>query len=255
MRQFNRKTVVAFAGREYNSDEIDINFTVDFDTDPEPNVAEVEIYNVSGSTIALVEKGQYATLSAGYVPDIGIIASGTIEDFEVEVNGPENILRLYIGDGASSWGSARIQRTFAPGTRASTVMKALTAGLALETGAITPENDIQYPYGIAFDTSVAQAIRRVAEDTGSKFIIRDGVAYFRPIGAADETGFVLNAQTGLLGSPERTADGARCECLLNNKIRVDTQLRIESKTISGTYRVLRGTHYGDFITEVEVAPI
>lgn len=255
MRQFNRKTIVAFGGKEFSSDQIDINFTVDFDTDPEPNVAEIEIYNVSGDTVAMVEKGQFATLSAGYVPDLGIIASGTIEDFEVEVNGPENVLRIYVGDGAAPWAEARIQRTFAPGTRASTVMAALTAGLALETGAITPENDVAYPYGIAFDTSVAQAIRRVAEDTGTKFIIRDGVAYFRPQGTADTIGFVLNASTGLLGSPERTADGARCECLLNNKIRVDTQLRIESKTINGTYRVLRGTHYGDFITEIEVTPV
>ena len=57
-----------------NSD-LDFTFTIPFDDDPEANEAEIEIYNLSATTIAQLKKGECASTIAKKYKSIGCTLS------------------------------------------------------------------------------------------------------------------------------------------------------------------------------------
>ena len=104
-------------------------------------------------------------------------------------------------------------------------------------------------------------MRQIVGETGSKFHISQGKILIRPWEAGTQTGFLLNADTGLIESPQpfeeesngKKISGFHVRMLLNHRITVDSILQIQSKTANETFRVRKGSHSGaDFITEVEV---
>jgi len=106
------------------------------------------------------------------------------------------------------------------------------------------------------------AVQQIVKECGSTFKISKGRIFIMPFGEGIQTGFLLNYQTGLIGSPEVfereerdcTKKGYKIQMLLNHRITVNSIIRVESRTANGMFRVLKGRHRcgGDFITEVEV---
>ena len=67
---------------------------------------------------------------------------------------------------------------------------------------------------------------------------------------------MLSGSTGMIGSPEKTEiekkEGWKVKSLLNYQITTDTLIQIESKTVKGMFRVVKGRHTSDWVTEMEV---
>lgn len=106
-------------------------------------------------------------------------------------------------------------------------------------------------------------MRQIVAETGSKFHISHGKILIRPWDAGTQTGFMLNSDTGLIESPQpfeeerdgQIIKGYNVRMLLNHRVTVDSILKLESKTANGIFRVKKGVHTGDFITEVEVVAV
>ena len=75
---------------------------------------------------------------------------------------------------------------------------------------------------------------------------------------ANNEGFVISENTGMIGSPQKTSDGVEYRCLLNNVMRIGQLFRGESiiKELSGDFKIsklqMKGSNIGsDWMCVVE----
>lgn len=255
-----QKAEILVAGKKFIKDDFEIDFLVNFDDDPEPNISHVMIYNLSDTTIALLKKGENIILNAGYQGDVGTILLGTIEKQETGWEGIDKVTKLTIGEGSEQWLKEYVNKSYAPGITSKAILADLAGMFGMELGELKLVNNLTYARGRSVSGMLQSVIRQVVAETGSKFHISQGKILIRPWEAGTETGFLLNSDTGLIESPQpfeeenngKKVSGYRVRMLLNHRITVDSILQIESKTSNGTFRVRKGSHSGDFITEVEV---
>ncbi len=251
-----QKAEILVANKKFINDDFEIDFNVTFDDNPEPNISEVTIYNLSDNTIAQLKKGANLILNAGYEGDVGTILLGTIESQETGWEGVDKVTKLTVGEGSEQWLKAYVNKSYAPGITSKAILTDLAGMFGMELGELNLVKNITYARGRSVSGMLQSVIRQVVAETGSKFHISQGKILIRPWEAGTETGFLLNADTGLIESPqpfeEEGKTGYKVRMLLNHRITVDSILQIESKTANGTFRVRKGAHTGDFITDVEV---
>jgi len=257
-----RETIVLAGGRRFHSNELDIEFDVPFDNDSEPNVANITIYNLSDSSINSMQKDQTIIINSGYRDDIGSIFIGSLQKSHTRWQGTEKITELTIGDGAQEWLTSNVSQAYAEGMKASAILADLCGMFGIEPGKLDLVNDLTYPNGRVIDCMVKDAVKQIVKECDSTFKISQGKIYIMPQEQGIPSGFFLNEQTGLIGSPEvfekeergQTKKGYRVTMLLNHRITVDSILQIQSRTANGTFQVLKGRHRsaGDHVTEVEV---
>lgn len=259
---FNRQIEVIVDDMNFIYPDLDIDFRTAFDNEPEPNQAEIVICNVSSETENRIKKGQPIILNAGYEGDSGTIFAGVIEEAYSKWEGPDKLLRIECGDASDRWASTTVNKTYAAGSKASQIIRDLLGGFGLEVGQLSLTNDITYPRGKTFSIPLHAAIQQLARDTGSRFHINNGSIVFRAVGEGKETGFLLNAGSGLIGSPEKVTGNEDVDylvhCFLNHRIQPDSIIKIESRTANGVFRVVKGEHIGnhqDFVTRMEVVAV
>lgn len=255
-----RKAQVLVAGMSIEP-PLEIHFQVDFDNKPEPNTAEIKLHNLSDDTIARIKRGQNIILNAGYEGDVGTIFAGNITKVVTDWEGVDKITRIMAGDGVDAWLNATVSKTYRPGIRASQIIRDIIGGFGLEIGEIRLTEDVVYSSGRTVHGKLRQVLQGIVNDCKSKMTITNGVILIRQPAEGTQTGFLLNSDTGLIGTPGYIdSDDADfdVECLLNHRITADSLIRIESRTARGNFRVVKGRHSGDdqsWTTQMEVVAI
>lgn len=256
---------------------LEIEFDISFNDKKEPDVSTVTIYNLSDATINDIKKDGYLYLNVGYKNEgnTANILTGEIEDIETTWSGLDKLTKITVSDGAKKWRKAELNKTYKEGTKASQIMEDLAKVLSYEIVEIKPKNDITYKLGKTIKGKASKSLSRLVDDTESKMFINKNRLIIRDQKRGYQTGFVLNAETGLIGLPtlnkdesgDKTDDVAKekdkkknketkktwkVNCLLNPKIETDSVIKVECKTLNGTFRVISGKHTKDFNTELEV---
>jgi hypothetical protein len=264
MELWQRKILFTAGGKEFDGEDFTINFKVPFSTSENPDVTDIEIYNITNESISAIENKAYAIINAGYNNNIGNIFTGKIEKVDPSWSGVNKSVKITASDGGFEWRKTRIQKAYTKGSKASYIMKDLAGLLGLEVVEVSPKKDITYQLGKTISGPVEVALKQLTKDTGSKMYINKGKLYIRDGDKGTSTGFLLNSETGLIGSPERVEEEDEkgnkivkynVKCLLNNKITTDSIIQIQSKTINGNYRVIEGSHVcseSEFVTEMIV---
>lgn len=256
-----REAQILVAGMEIRHPPMTLEFNIEFDDSPEPNLSELTIYNLSDDTIARIKKGANIILNAGYKDNVGTVLAGEVISAKTYWDGVGKITEIKAGDGVSAWLASSVSKTFKAGTKASQIIKDIVGGFGLEIGEIKLANNITYAEGKTCYGSLQQVLQQVVNDTGSKMHITNGVVMVRAPEAGTVTGFLLNSDTGLIGTPGVIEDGKadyQVECLLNHRITTDSLIQIQSKTANGNFRVKKGKHSGteqSWITEMEVVAL
>lgn len=263
---FRRRISISSGGVKLDSPPFDIHFQMQFDTDPEPNTAIIDIFNLSQDTINRFRRSQSVVLNAGYEGDTGTILTGTIDESRAfwEVargSGNERILRLEANDAMGRWLNTTISKTYKPGIKASQVIADMLNTFGLEIGSFRVPNDLTYQNGKTFSGSLRTALRQVVADTGASLSINNGAVFILPPGVGNRIAFVLNSDTGLVESPERieTEEGEfwRVKSLLNYRFKPNTIIKVESINVKGFFRIVKGEHIcgdQDYETRMEVTP-
>lgn len=257
-----------------------IEFDIPFSNKKEPDVSEVKVYNLSEDTISDIRRDGYIYVNAGYkeLGNKANILTGEIEDINTMWQGLDKITTIKISDGAKTWRKATLNKTYKEGTKASFIMRDLCNILAYEIVAIEPVEDLEYKLGKTITGSASASLTQLAKDTKSKLFVNKNRVVIRAEEVGYDTGFVLNAGSGLIGSPtqnkdesgdkaddvdtkknkktkEETKKSWQVKCLLNPRIETDSVIKVESKVLNGIYRVVSGKHSCNqqgFFTEVQV---
>lgn len=256
-----REVVVHIGNKTFRDDEIDIDFSIPFGTKAEPNISELHFYNLSNSTINNIKKGDKVIVNAGYkrINNIGNILTGKVEDIETNWQGVDKKTTLLVSDGAVEWRNTILNKTYKQGTKASFIMRDLANYLGYEVVEISPVDDLTYLRGKTISGNVAEYLQQLVNETNSKMFINKNRLVIRASERGYQTGFILNSQSGLLGSPTRQLDDGKTRwnvnTLLNPLLEPDGQIEIQSKIITGRFRIIEGTHRGNFTTELLVEEV
>ena len=257
-----------FGGKKIDLDDFDISFKYMFDTDEEPNEVEIIVNNLKKSTInANIKKDKQLILNAGYEGNVGNIMKGYVASKKSKWSGETKETTIYGIDASEKYLNDEISKSYKKNIKASEIIKDLSKMTGLSLGEVKLKKDVQYPRGRAVSGKLRNVLKDiVVNDCKTNLQIVNGIIIIRPIGQGKETGFVLNADTGLIGSPEaiekndtddkdKQAD-YKVKCFLNYMIGPMTRLKIESEELKATVVVLKGVHTGSgngaFTTEVEV---
>ncbi|NYV68126.1 hypothetical protein HYI36_22880 [Bacillus sp. Gen3] len=263
-KQFGRIVEFLCNGRTISSNDFRIEFRVEFDDDPKPNTSEIVIYNLSESTINSLKKNNRVTLNAGYQNDKGVILSGYISKVLTRRDGTDHPTTIYVTDSQPLDTDKTANKSYKKGVKASYILRDLAKVLGVKLAALELPNDKTFSRGYYVNGSILDVIRAIARDCGSDYYFNHGNLYIRPRKVGDITQFVLNSDTGLIGSPEpfeeETDDkkgrkGYKVKSLLQYRMNTASIIQLDSMYVKGRYRVKKGVHSwqgNNFYTEVEV---
>ena len=271
---------VLAGGKKFQSlgeNALEIDFDISFNDKEEPDVSEVTIYNLSEDSINEIKKQGYCIVNAGYreMGNKDCVVSGDIEDVTTDWEGLDKVTKIKVSDGGKEWRQAKLNKTYAEGTKASLIMQDLCGVLGYEVVEIKPKEDITYKLGKTIKGYCSDSLKRLVKDTKSKMYINKKRITIRDEKKGNDIGFLLNSETGLVGNPTLNKDDSgdktdlrnsekkkkknkeekktwKVICLLNAKIETDSIIKIESKTCNGQFRVVSGKHTKDFNTELVV---
>lgn len=270
MKQFLRRIELTIGDKSiknYGDNALNCGFEVSFSAKTsEPDLSKVTIYNLSEDTINNIKKNDIVLINAGYEGDIGNILNGTVQKTETEWQNVDKITTIFVTDGGKNWKNSTTNKTYQNGTKASYIIRDLANIMGYEVGEIAPVQDIIYQLGKSVSGPTRNSLQTIVKDTKSKLFIDGNKLYVRAINKSTPNGYLVNSDTGMIGSPEKVEEEKdekvtikyKVKCLLNYHIRKDNLIRVESRTINGNFRVESGTHTGsdegDFITEMVLLP-
>lgn len=232
----------------------DIDFRVPFDTDDKPDVSEITIYNLKDDTVNSIKNKGYVILEAGYEGQVGSLLSGKIENIDSIRNGLEKEVKITVSDGGLEYRNSKVNKTYKENVNIQYIMNDLALIAGFEVGMIAPVKNIVFPLGKSVNGYIEPVLKELARSSDSKMYIKDNRLFIRDKDEGTETGFVLSASSGLIGSIEPVREENekgkekikyKGRCYLNHNINKDTIIKVESKNYNGFLRIESGEHSGN----------
>lgn len=235
-----------------NSETLDLEFTVPFDDDLEPNEAEIIVYNLSDNTIKQLKKGAEISIEAGYKGDTGILFKGYISKVETKHDAVDKATTIYAMDDIKDHSIESM--SFAANSKASYILKTLIEKTGIPVAVFSPRRDYTYKDSQTVDGDLMENIKKYAEVCGISVYVSKGKIYARYIKEGDNLNFDVSVETGMIGSPSDyeeeitaedytdTIDGHEVEMLLQHRLYAGAIVKLTSKNATGTFRVCSGEH-------------
>ena len=248
-----------------DNQDLDVEFEIPFDDDTEADEAEIIVYNLSDLTIQNIKKDAQISVTAGYGTDTGAIFSGVISKVKAYYSGEDRVTEIYAIDQASLQERELKSISYAKGTTASKILRDLVSQVGLPVAVFSPKRDHTYKDKSTVDGGLMENIRKYAKVCGVSAYICKGQIYVRHILDGDGLDFTLSSDTGLLSlsefEEEQTAEdfkdtvtGYEMTMLLQHRITTASLIHVQSRNVTGTYRVREGSHTydgTDFLTKVK----
>lgn len=235
-----------------SSETLDVEFSVPFDDDMEPNEAEITIYNLSANTIKNLKKDAAISIEAGYKGDTGVLFSGYISKVKTVHDGADKVTTVYAMDDIKDHDIQSL--SFAEGTNASYILRTLIGKTGLPVAVFKVRRDHTYEDEQTVDGDLMENISRYASVCGISVYVSKGKIYARYIKEGDNINFNVSADTGMIGSPVEyeeeitaedftdTVNGFEVEMLLQHRMCAGAIVTLKSKDAKGEYRVCSGEH-------------
>ena len=246
-------------------EELDCEFDIPFDDDTEADEAEIIVYNISDTTIQNIKRDAQISVTAGYGDDTGIIFSGIISKVRSYYSGNDRVTEIYAIDQAVLKERELKSKSYAKGTKASKILQDLISQVGIPVAVFAPKRDHTYKDKSTVDGGLMENIRKYAKVCGVSAYICKGQIYVRHILDGDGLDFTLSSDTGLLSlsefEEEQTAEdfkdtvkGYEMTMLLQHRITTASLIHVQSRNVTGVYRVREGSHTydgTDFLTKVK----
>lgn len=264
MALFNRSASILVDTNDERTviDTVRITFRCEKTTNQTKNSAVLSIYNLAEATRAKIDAdGAQITIKAGYTEDSGeeVLFVGDVVYTNHRFVSPDIISEIELKDGGNALRDSRFSESFKPGTTAKQVIDKLAKALGLPIKEITAELSEAYANGLSISGQVGDSLNVLAKKFNFEWTVTDGeTQIIKKDTANTETVIVLNAGTGLIGFPGRVVDDKNklkaaqdpnkklnIESLLIPRLNPTRKIKLESKIVTGLYKIDSVTHEGD----------
>lgn len=230
-----------------------IKFSVKRSDTQTPNFADIRVYNVAEDTAqqifqnfspgtidantGLVTNKGRVILQAGYGGNKGVIFQGNIKQIILgRESATDTFMDIMAGDGDRAYNFAIVNTTLSKGSN--TMMQLNAAAAPMAPFGTTPGNtgnipNTTLPRGKVMYGQSKTYMRNIAKSTNQAWSIQNEKITFIPLKSfLPGTALVINAKTGMIGTPQQTNEGVNLKCLLNPKINVGTAIKLDNKSIA-----------------------
>ena len=241
-----------------------------------PNSCSVKVYNLSEATRLRLQQldSVFVSLEAGYAQGSSLLFRGELRELWSERAGSDWVSNIESADGAKRK-KQRVNKSFPKGTPVATVIKECAKALKVGLGNVDKRADLaqfwnvkpaKFALGYVATGDAMSALDRVCRSCGLEWSIQDNQLQLLERGKAlAEQAVLLSPQTGLIGSPApehgKGKKGlVRVETLMIPGLYPGRRVKLETRHVSGAYRVettnVRGDFFGnDWGAEVELRHI
>jgi len=234
---------------------LDFAFSVERSLKPEPNNAEIQIWNLNPDNRSRLEelKEVGCTVEAGYAEKSTQIFSGTLRTVYTAQEGSDLVTNIQSGDGKKQYQQSRVNISIAKGTSNADAVQKVVKALGIGEGNLASQKaklaatPALFPAGGVLSGSASQILTRILQSIGFEWSIQEGALQVlqqkTPLGP---TATLLMSETGLVGSPSVDSKGIlTCQTLMIPEIFPGRLLVLESQRLSGNYRVEKCVYSGN----------
>lgn len=281
LARFNRDYRLLVGHKGQNGVEIvppmRITFDINKDTSKDPNTIQIRVWNLAKDTRdAIEEPDAVAALYAGYADEDGALltAYGTVIDAWTYFDGPDVVTELTVLDGYAEIRDTVVSLGYGPGVKASTIARDLARQMGLRLNMADDVPDRVWQNGYSYYGAARVALHKIVHGTGLEWSIQNGELQIIPrLGTTTRQAFVLAADSGLIGYPERMRKGAREKARVKDQRTGDNKdivsakqqidgwkvrslllptlnpgdlVKLESRTVEGWFRIESLRHSGDW---------
>ena len=269
-RQFKRVydlTIIPVDGESRVIKDLRVNFEITKSILSFPNLCRLNIYNPNADTLAALQK-KYTKIiiNAGYQGDIRLLFKGEVRNVFQNRSGVDRIITVYAGDGERDWQNATFNKTFTENVSiSSAIQEVLKSFEEVTVGVVNGLPQVADKLrGQTLSGSSKDILDNFADEYGFTWSIQDGEVVITPVESPLEgtEAVLINAATGMIGSPTLTEIGADVTTLLNPRLLPNKAFKIESivadiqlgnlffrevskTTAEGTYKIQEVTFKGD----------
>lgn len=250
---FGSEATIKCSGVTIKSSEFDIEFSIPFDDDLEPNEAEITIYNLNDTTISRLVKGEKLTVTAGFKGDTGLIFTGYLEK---KVTTHEGVDRKTVLKCVDRFKKTELEEiTYKAGTAASTILRDLIKKTGTQLEVFKVRHDFTYKDEQKVDGDLMENIKKYADVCGISVFVSEGKTYARYLKEGDNLNFTIEEATGMIGAPTEyeeeitanenhpeTIKGYDIETILQHRFRAGGIINLKSRSANGRYRIRSGRH-------------
>ena len=253
-----------------------VNFQIEKDTTKESNKARLEIYNLSDATRKKVETADNEVeIYAGYQESVVKCFVGTVTYGYTRDVGTDCITTLDLADGTVALRDSYCSLSYAPNTSAKTIIQRIAdeMGVPVVYGDDVGELE-NYKNGFSFYGQAKDALTEICDALDLSWSIQNNIlSVILAGGTSTNRGLVFSPQSGLIGVPERIVQaeyksnkttpkktakkkakkekprkkaGWRIETLLSPSVNPADMVKVESKWVTGWFRVEKANHQGDY---------
>lgn len=274
-------------------ENLKMTFDIDKDLTQQTNKSTVKIFNLAPETRKKVERpDSICILEVGYQKDIGRIRIfiGAILQAKTVNEGGNLVTELELADGQVAVRDSVISIGYSAGTNGKKIVQDIAAQMGLILHMADDVTFSDYPNGYSYAGYAKTALDKVCNACGATWSIQNNeLQVIKGGGTTGIRALVFSAASGLIGNPERIAKGVRradsdkepekkknlqakkidkqeekygwkIKNLLAPTINPGDTVRVESKAVTGWFKVEKLKHSGDthgneWYTEQELSEV
>lgn len=251
------KATIRFPNVKIDASELDVEFTIPFDDNLEPNEGEILVYNLTDNTIGRL-KGDIS-IEAGFDNDTGVLFSGKTRKVSSKREGADRATTIKVIDGITTTtenliSSGKLEESY-DGVPAKDVLRALLEAEGSPIAKFEVESDYAYENSVTIGDDLQAEIKKYSEVCGVSTFKRKGKIYCCKLDKVEsDITFNVSEETGMIGSPspfeetvtvgenEVTIKGFEIEMLLQHRAAVGAIVNLTSELYKGKYYIKSGTH-------------
>lgn len=223
------------------------------------NTGSISIWNLNDAHVSVLEqKDCMIALYAGYGNTKPLIFSGNVTNPETSMESADRKTDIDVVDGRVAVRDTYIALSYLQETLLQTIFGDCITQMGItcvySAGALALLAATKAPLGYAYIGPAADCLTQLCNAYGMKWSIQNGVCQVHlPTEAIPVQAYILSESTGLLGVPKRIAMSAKSttqsttkqattygyevEYFLNGAINVNDLVQLQSKKVSGFFRV------------------
>ncbi len=248
-------TALSIGTSERNSTYIQIEIMKNLSG--KPNEGIVRMFNLSYSTEnKIIETGKRIRVFAGHDGNPMLIHDGDIRrvDRDPDENSLNRITSVSIGGNVIKLSQSIFNKSYSGQVAVKQIVKDAIPTLDLEYADIDQIPDNEFLNDYSFTGKTSDLLDEILDPIQIQWFENDNFIKFSAREKALESVVLLTPKTGLIGSPSITDKGSKFTSVLNGRLSLNSQVKIESELVNGVYKINQVLHTGDnrdgkFVTE------
>ena len=227
-----------------------INFSVEKADTEAPNTARISLWNLSPESIAILnEEDCFVKLRAGYGTNMPLVLKGTITYIHTVMDFADRETVIEIADGRVELRDTYVALSYSGVVSGKDIIEDTAGQMGIAVTFSYNAEFHDFPNGFSFVGPARVALDKGCDSSGLQWQIQDGVLQVHMTrDTMTREVYLLSADTGLIGIPKKVTYGEdgteegiqtgwEVTYLLNGAIGIADYVRLESKIVTGQFRV------------------